>query len=542
MSSIYDNRKGLLVPVRPDYVSIGNEFTPLKDIYSKDGNFNGVLNVEELYISGEKITKEKLGVGDETSNGETKIKYVKSSNIEVENDIEFGGNIKGKGDELDLTHLKSSIVPGAPELYIGEPSNPYKQCYFENGDFQDCLIQNCTIKNSCTANEFYGNGQGLCNVPPYLLNVKSSILNDGNEKYDIGSKVKPFGDIFCDSIDMKNYIKGRRLLITNENYPFNIEKKSTITAPKVNKEGIVTEELKNALGDYIDIQTNTTVFGTSYIVDLTSKNLTIQNDIKFMSNVTMGTEDEPLYKLYCYDAEFIRSYSTQGNVNVGNNLTVDKNADIHGSIFCDGQIHGNGKYIYGVNHLAPIVSNIVPQYDNEVKLGDEDFYWKECRATDIYAINIDTEVLNADELYIDGRSVKYNDWLVLQPKEKHYSNIGRMVFNPIEENTTTFAIDIEPSEGTFRFSKSGLYSINMFGLETSFSKLDNNVNWQIDHYYSRVGRSVAKNSVGLSDIMIYVSKDDRLSFNIRPITNQGVTIKENDYGGVIITLLTCTSA
>jgi acetyltransferase-like isoleucine patch superfamily enzyme len=539
MVSLYDNRRGFLLPQTANTLSLGNQEYPLKAINSGQGTFTGRVSAADLEIGGTRFTKEDLTYTPPSFVKDNKLEHVYTTDLTVENDINLGGHIIGSGAKLDLTSIKSSIGPGAPDLQIGFSNNPFPKAHI-----QDIESENCKINDKCTAREFYGDGQGLCNVTPYLLDVKTDILNDGQSNYNIGSKTKPFGDVYCQSLESKNFIKGKRLLITNANYPFNIEKKVFIESPQVARDGIITEELKDKLGDNIDIQANTSITGTSYTVDLNCKDVTIQSSVAFEPNVIMGTMEKPLQEFYCFNGHFLNSYSNYGDVSIAGNLEVGTNTTLKGSLVCEDMIYGNGKFIDGIDHLAPQISNVEPKYNNELSLGQSNKRWKE-----IWTSNMNSSFIEADTIKVnsnitlDGRSLKYNDWAILQPQVAEYDKNSSFKFT-LSENTTTFLTDIEGDNGRFRFKKTGVYSFNMFGINTNNSILDNDFIWSIDHYHYELGRTVTHRMVGLRGSTFFLYKNDMIHvmINTGELKEKRLSILDAEQGGLIISLITSTEA
>lgn len=536
MTSLYDNRRGVILPEKPNDISIGNEQYPLKALYALDGNFYGQVNSQEIKVGGKLFTKDDLTYTPPKFNKENVLEHVNTSNMTVQNNIEFSGTIEGDGSMLDLTAVRSSVAPGVPELQLGYSNNP-----FVKGFIQKAEMNECTIKNTCKAGEFVGDGYGLCNVTPYLLDVKSPIYNDGQGKYDIGTTDKPFGDTFCDSLSSKQYIKGRRLLITNANYPFNIEKKALIQSPKVVSDGIITEELRDKLGDDLDLQVNTSVVGINYTVDLNCKELTVQRNVDFASNVRMGSLEKPLQDLYCYNGHFLRSYSNEGDLSVSGNFTAGGTTDLKGDLFCEGNIHGNGKFIDAIDHLDPQISNVIPKFDDALVLGTSDLRWKSLQVNDVHADHIECTTMDVkSNITIDGRTVKYNDWGILKPQDREYNANSSFRFT-LPVNDTTFLTDVQGDDGRIGFSKTGVYSINMFAISTNYSALDNDFNWSMDHYHYDVGRTVTHGMTGFQGGVFYLKENDWIHFTIHTNNLKKRYIHVREEGGIMVTALTYTS-
>lgn len=547
-----NNRRGALTPKANLDVSLGSEFKRLNIFYGSNIDLTGEIKASKISGDGSGLKNVTLDniVNNDLGTSNQPFEYLYCKNIDATNDIISKGNFRGNGNYLELNGLNSDIIPGKPFLNIGNSGNEFYTIYGKN----------IFAANNIVANKFEGDGSSLKNIfaKPDLTNIDMDVIPSSNELYNIGKDNMRFNNIYSKNISANGSIMGNKLMITNSLYPITDGNKP-VKAPWNFNESLPTEILEK-LGSQIDISCDNVIIGIAIFNEVITDKLMVRSSLlpENYGESFIGNESKPFKSGFFKHITIGNTLSNLGDLQIGGDFSCEKDTNISQNLNVEQTITasnfvGDGRYIYGINKLDAITSNIYPLYHKYIDIGTSNNQFNSIYSKNAYFEN---SYINSDGIYIEGNlrvngKHKHNDYNVAShisgfcvPKQKRYDTPDYLLFS--EENVSHF-VDIDKDQGLITIKKSGIYNIGFYAWSTSRNfKLDPYVLWKIEHYNSYANK-IGTYSMKSSDINsmltnMILRQSDTIKIIIEPYNSRNssyytpLTIYER--GAFVLTLNT----
>lgn len=538
---LINNRRQALVPTTTLQTSIGSTLKRLDTVYGSNVDMIGTVRADKFVGDGSQLYNIDTSVfTKEIGSTRNPFKDIHASNIRLDQNV-HATTYYGAGDSLTFDALQNSITPGKPNLSLGNSTQ----------EFGSIFSRNLAVTDTVNAQTFVGDGSKLTNIlaSPDLGSINTNAIPASNEVYDLGTMYQRFNNAFVKNVSATGSVMGQRLMVTNAPTPFTYNKK-TVKAPWSANDAL-SIELMDKIGSQIDICADVIISGVILIGESVIDKLTVRSSItpQQPSSVTIGTERLPFLESHICHLHIDRSVSNvAGDGSVG--IECQTLAHFQESISVDqtveaGNFVGDGRFIDNITHLGPINSNIEPQFDGVIDIGQTSR-----RMNTIYSKNGDFDRLTVnDELDVKG-SFKHDSANVAAylsgyciPKEKMFSSPGSLTY--ISENNISRFSKIDITTGMITITQSGLYNIGFYAWNTNRSVNDSTVLWKIEHYnsYSQkiVFHSMKSGPNSLQNTNLILRAQDTLRVIVEPgyVSSGGtqpITIFER--GALVFTLST----